>query len=84
MNINMTGQGDIIGQDNITANPLVEYGQGKIWEMAFSKNDVEKHYNKLIKYRNEHPKEVKKIANWYKENFFIEPTEENIIKAFNL
>ena len=74
----------IASQDNLTANPLVEYGKGKIWEIAFSKDDVEKHYNKLIKYRNEHPKAIEKIANWYKENFFVEPTEENIIKAFEL
>ena len=74
----------IASQKNLTANPLVSYGKGKIWDIAFSKDDVEKHYNKLIKYRNENPKEIQAIAMWYKDNFFVEPTEENIIKAFEL
>jgi hypothetical protein len=74
----------IASQSNLTANPLIEYGKGKIWDIAFSKDDVEKHYNKLIKYRNENPKEIEQIANWYKKNFFVEPTEENIVKAFEL
>jgi len=74
----------IASQDNLTANPLVSYGKGKIWDIAFSKDDVEKHYNKLIKYRNDNPQKIKTIATWYKENFFVEPTEENIIKAFEL
>jgi hypothetical protein len=29
-------------------------------------------------------KEVRKIASWYKNNFFIEPIEDNIIKVFKL
>lgn len=74
----------IASQDNFTANPLVDYGKGKIWDIAFSSDDVKKMYNKLITYRNNHADEIKKIAAWYKENFFIEPTEENIIKAFEL
>jgi len=74
----------VASQDNLTANPLVKYGKGQIWEIAFSKDDVEKHYNKLMEYRNAHLNEIEKIANWYKANFFVEPTEENIIKAFEL
>jgi hypothetical protein len=71
-------------QDNLTANPLVEYGKGKIWDIVFSKNDVKILYNKLIKYRKNNIDEIKEIVSWYKENFFIEPTEENIVKAFEL
>jgi hypothetical protein len=74
----------IASHDNLTANPLVEYGKGKIWDIAFSPADVKKMYNNLIKYRNENTDEIQKIAAWYKENFFIEPTEENIVKAFQL
>ena len=74
----------IASNDNLTANPLVAYGQGKIWDIAFNSDDVIKIYDKLIKYRNNHTDEVQKIAMWYKENFFIEPTEENIIKTFEL
>lgn len=74
----------IASQDNFTANPLIDYGKGKIWDIAFSSDDVKKMYNKLITYRNNHADEIQKIAAWYKENFFTEPTEENIIKAFEL
>jgi len=74
----------IASQENLTANPLVEYGKGKIWDIAFSKDDVKKVYNDLIEYRNNNKKEIKEIASWYRDNFFIEPTEENIIKAFEL
>ena len=75
----------IIGSDdNITANPLVEYGKGKIWDIAFSKDDVKRLYNELIEYRKNNIIEIQKIALWYKENFFIEPTEKNILRAFEL
>lgn len=74
----------IASQDNFTANPLIDYGKGKIWDIAFTSDDVKKMYNNLIKYRNENTDEIQKISTWYKENFFIEPTEENIVKAFEL
>jgi hypothetical protein len=28
--------------------------------------------------------EIKSIATWYKDNLFIEPSEENILKTFEL
>jgi len=74
----------VASQDNLTANPLVEYGQGKIWDIAFSQDDITMVYNRLIKYRNKNPNEIQKMAQWYKENFFVEPTEENIVKVFEL
>ena len=70
--------------DNLTANPLIKFGKGKIWDIAFSKNDVKRVYNNLIKYRKNNIKEIKQIASWYKENFFIEPTEGNIVNFFEL
>jgi len=74
----------IASQDNLTSNPLVEKGKGKIWDIAFSKDDIEKLYNKLLKYRKDNIEEIKEIASWYRDNFFVEPTEENIVKAFEL
>ena len=71
-------------QDNLTANPLVDYGEGKVWDIAFSKDDVEKLYNSLIKYRKDSSEEIEEIALWYRNNFFVEPTEKNIIKVFEL
>lgn len=74
----------LASKDNLTANPLVAYGQGKIWDVAFSKEEVFEVYDKLIQYRNENNEEIKKIALWYKENFFVEPSEENIVSVFGL
>ncbi len=74
----------IANEDGLTANPLVDYGRGKIWDIAFSKNDVKKLYNNLIEYRTNNEEEIKEIASWYKDNFFIEPTEENIVEVFEL
>ena len=74
----------IASQGNLTANPLVKYGKGKIWDIAFNKDDIQKLYNTLLKYREENMDEIKEIASWYRDNFFVEPTEENIIKAFEL
>lgn len=74
----------IASKNNLTANPLVNYGRGKIWDIAFSKNDVKLLYNKLLNYRQNNIGEIKKISLWYKKNFFIEPTEKNIINVFEL
>jgi hypothetical protein len=71
-------------QDNLTANPLTEKGKGKIWDIAFNINEVNSIYKKLDNYRADNRSEITKIASWYKENFFEEPTEKNIIKVFDL
>ena len=74
----------IASQDNLTANPLVDYGKGKIWDIAFSKGDIKELYNNLVEYRENNIGEIQEIASWYKDNFFIKPTEENIVRAFEL
>jgi hypothetical protein len=74
----------IASQDNLTSNPLIEYGKGEIWDIAFSKDDVVTLYNTLLRFRNENSLRIQEIASWYKDNFFIEPTEANIINAFDL
>lgn len=74
----------VASQNNLTANPLVDYGKGKIWDIAYTRHEVQIHYNKLLRYREEHPEEILEIARWYKNNFFIEPTEENILNVFGI
>ena len=74
----------IASQDNLTSNPLVEYGKDKIWDISFSKNDINIVYNQLLNYREKNKEEIKKISEWYRDGFFTEPTEENIIKVFEL
>ena len=65
-------------QDNLTADPLIKIGKGKIWDLAYDSSEIDKIYKKLINYRNLNQSEIIEIANWYKNNLFIEPTEENI------
>ena len=74
----------VASQDNFTANPLVEKGKGKVWDIAFNKKEIDIIYKKLVNYRIHNQTEIKKIANWYKNNFFIEPTEKNIVKVFGI
>ena len=75
----------IIGNnDKYNSIPLIDYGKGKIWDIAFSEDDVKLVYNNLLKYRRDNIKELKEISTWYKDNFFVEPTKNNIIKAFDL
>ena len=69
---------------NITANPLSEYGKGKIWDIAFNRNDVDKIYNALIDYRKNNISEIEEISSWYRDNYFIEPIEDRIIKLWGL
>ena len=59
----------IASQNNLTANPLIEYGQGKIWDIVFDMNEIDAIYKKLMDYRVKNKGEIIKIANWYKDNF---------------
>lgn len=74
----------IASQDNLRANALVKKGKGKIWDIAFNENEIYDIYKKLIDYRAHNQTEILEIANWYKNNLFIEPTEKNILKVFEL
>ncbi len=59
-----------------------EYGKGVIWDMAYGREDILRVYRNLLKMREE--VDLTTYARWYRENFFIEPTKKNIIKAFEL
>ncbi|MCX6077380.1 MAG: hypothetical protein NTW78_10940 [Campylobacterales bacterium] len=74
----------IASLDNLTANPLVAHGQGKIWDIAFEREDVNAIYANLMEFRVNHKNEIKEISAWYRDNFFVEPTEENIVEVFEL
>jgi hypothetical protein len=74
----------VASQDNLTANPLVECGKGKIWDIAFEKEELKDGINALLEFRKNNRHEIHNISTWYKDNFFVEPTEESIIKVFKL
>jgi hypothetical protein len=74
----------IASQDNLTAPPLVEHGKGKIWDIAFQKEELKDTMNALLEFRKNNRHEINNISTWYKDSFFVEPTEERIIKVFKL
>lgn len=75
----------IIASDtNLTANTLVEYGKGKIWDIVYEKNEIKDIYEKLQRFRLTNFNEIEEMAIWYKTNFFNEPTKKNIINGFEL
>jgi hypothetical protein len=71
-------------EGELTSNPLVDYGKGKIWDIAFDRIELMEKYQKLLSFRVDNLSEVNSIASWYKKSFFIEPTEENISNIFNI
>jgi hypothetical protein len=74
----------IASADKLTVNPLVNFGHRKIWDIVFEKKELKVKMNALLEFRKNNPQEINLISNWYKNNFFIEPTEENISKMFEL
>ena len=62
----------------------MDYGKGKIWDIVYSEEGFMEKVNSLLGYRKDNPDEVDLISNWYRDKFFIEPTEINISKAFEL
>lgn len=74
----------IASSDRLNVNPLLDFGRGKIWDIAFDKNELQVKMNTLLEFRRSNPKEIYSISKWYKDNFFIQPTEKNISEAFEL
>ena len=70
--------------DELLMNPLTDFGKEKIWTTASNEEDLIKSFNALIRFREENIIEIGNISKWYKDNFFIEPTESNICNAFEL
>lgn len=65
-------------------NCLPDYGKGIIWDEARTAEELVQKIGKIVSLADKNPAEVSSIANKYKEMFFCNPTEENIIKAFDL
>lgn len=65
-------------------NILPEYGKGLIWEEASTVEELTQNITKFESLIDKNLAEVASIANKYKEMFFCNPTEENIMKAFDL
>jgi hypothetical protein len=71
-------------KEGLITNPLVDFGKGKIWDIVFSEIELKIKYRELLVFRENNQDEINTIADWYKDNFFVEPTVENISKVFEL
>lgn len=71
-------------KNELITNPLVDMGKEKMWDIAFNMIELEQKMKKLLEFRYKNMDEIKGIATWYKDNFFIEPNEKNIVKVFEL
>ena len=63
---------------------MPDYGENELWGIAFNENELNGVYNTLIDFRKKNPEAIVKIAKWYRDNFFTEPGEDTIAKAFGL
>jgi hypothetical protein len=74
----------IANTDKLLVNSLVDFGKGKIWDIVYNKEELESKVTTLIKYRKSNKNEIRLISDWYRNNFFINPTRDNITKVFKL
>lgn len=65
-------------------NPMPSYGKGEIWDSAKNFSEANGLINKYTEIYNNEIDIFAKFAKDYKEMFFCEPTEESIVKAFDL
>lgn len=71
-------------KDMLGASYLPEVGRGVIWDFAYTPNEIEEVYEKLLFKRKNSPDELAKIIHYYKENFFTLPTEQKIQEVFEI
>ena len=67
---------------NLTANPLVDIGKGQIWDIVYDFNEFEIVYTKLLNYRRDNYEVIKKLSEWYKDNFFVNINDNNLMRVF--
>ena len=69
-------------KEYINLEYLCDIGKGVIWDYLDNIDDIEYNIEKLLSARK-NSKDIEKIVNWYKENFFEESTKEKIINIFS-
>lgn len=74
----------VASQTSFTCNPMFDYGRGVIWDLVFDSAELNNAYNSLLEQRTTNIEGIKRAAEWYKSSCFVEPTEDNIARAFDL
>lgn len=72
----------VASSTNLTANPLVDIGKGQIWDIVYDFSEFEIVYTKLLNYRRDNCEVVKKLSEWYKDNFFVNINDNNLMRVF--
>ena len=63
---------------------MPQFGKGVIWGSASTGAEIRDWIEKFHNFLLTEPEKIRYIACKYKEMFFCEPTEESIVKAFDL
>lgn len=74
----------VASQSSFTFHPMFDYGRGVIWDLVFDTAELDSAYERLMVQRTTNIEEIKRVAEWYKSSCFVEPTEDNILRAFDL
>ncbi|MFZ2302796.1 MAG: hypothetical protein WAW10_13120 [Gallionella sp.] len=74
----------VASQSSFTCNPMFDCGRGVIWDLVFNSDELNNTYNNLLEQRATNIEGIRQAAEWYKSSCFVEPTEENIVRAFDL
>lgn len=74
----------VASQDSFTCNPMLPLGQGEIWDIAFDSAEIETLHQRLLAFRSRHPERIRELAEAYKAQCFVEPTEDRIARVFQL
>lgn len=74
----------IKNNQGFSCNYLPEYGKGVIWEEVSSPEELALCLNKFNNELDNNSEKINNIASEYRKMFFCQPTEENIIKSFDL
>jgi hypothetical protein len=74
----------INSQTNLTSNPLIDFGKGEIWDEVNTEEELLTKLSQLQEFRKNNLDRIDEISKFYKDNFFVEPTEENILRVFEL
>lgn len=74
----------VASQSSFTCNPMFDCGRGVIWDLVFDSAELNNAYNNLLEQRATNIEGIKQAAEWYKSSCFVEPTDDNIARAFDL
>lgn len=75
----------ILGNDeDLTLNPMPDFGRGQIWDIVFDEGELERSMCRMSQYRHQNPDKIVVMANELRDMFFTEATEQKYVDIFDL